>query len=50
MTRGGFAGLGATHTTIRERTWLPFTLEALRRRAAAQPRVSDDYGLRRNGG
>ena len=50
MTRGGFAGLGATHTTIRERKWLPFTLEALRRRAAAQPRVSDDYGLRRNGG
>ena len=46
----GICGLEATHTTIRERTWLPFMLGALRRRAAAQPRVSDDYGLRRNGG
>ena len=42
--RGGFAGLGATHTTIHERTWLPFMPErcaAARRRSRESPTITD---------
>ena len=47
MTLRGFAGLGATHTTIHERTWLPFVPErcaAARRRSRESPTITDSDG------